>query len=45
MRSAFAVALLSLADMQVFHADRGGEFDNAAIDDLLDAFEIEMPLS
>ena len=30
-----------LSDIQVFHTDRGGEFDNAKIDGTLEAFGIE----
>ena len=30
-----------MTDIQVFHTDRGSEFDNAAIDEPLGAFEID----
>ena len=36
---------LPLTDIQAFHADGGGEFDDIAIDDLLRAFGIERSLS
>lgn len=45
VKSAFATIPFPLTDIQVFHTDRGSEFDNAAIDDLLDAFGIERSLS
>ena len=40
-RSAFAALGFSLDDMEVFHADRGPELNNAAIDELLDVFGIK----
>lgn len=40
-RSAFAALGFPLDDMEVFHADRGPEFNNAAIDELLDVLEIK----
>ena len=45
VRSAFAALGFSLDDMEVFHADRGPELNNAAIDELLDVFEIKSSLS
>lgn len=45
VKSAFATVAFPLTDIQVFHTDRGGEFDNIAIDDLLGAFGIERSLS
>lgn len=45
VRSAFAALSFSLDDMEVFHTDRGSEPDNAAIDELLDVFEIKRSLS
>ena len=42
---AFATLDFPLTDVQVFHADRGGEFDNTRIDELLDVFGIERSLS
>lgn len=45
VKSAFAAVPLPLTDIQIFHTDRGSESCNAAIDDLLDAFEIEGSLS
>lgn len=38
VKSAFATLDFSLGDIEVFHADRGSEFDSMAIDKLLDAF-------
>lgn len=45
VKSAFATVPFPLTGIQVSHADRGGEFDNAAIEDPLDAFGIERSLS
>ena len=42
---AFATLDFPLTDVQVFHTDRGGEFDNTRIDDLLDVFDIKRSLS
>ena len=42
---AFATFDFPLADVQVFHTDRGGEFDNTRIDELLDVFGIKRSLS
>ena len=38
---AFATLGFPLTDVQVFHTDRGGEFDNTRIDELLDVFDIK----
>ena len=35
----------SLFGIQMFHTDRGGEFDNALIEELLDSFQISRSLS
>ena len=35
----------SLKDIKVFHSDRGREYDNIKIDNILEAFEIERSLS
>ena len=40
-RAAFATVEFPLSDIQVFHTDRGSEFDNAKIDGMLEAFGIE----
>ena len=42
---AFATLDFPLTDVQVFHTDRGGEFDNTGIDEPLDAFGIKRSLS
>ena len=42
---AFATLDFPLTDVQVFHTDRGGEFDNTRIDELLDVFDIKRSLS
>ena len=43
--SAFATLGFPLTDVQVFHTDRGGEFDNTRIDEPLDVFGIKRSLS
>ena len=43
--SAFATFDFPLTDVQVFHTDRGGEFDNTRIDEPLDVFGIKRSLS
>ena len=45
VKSAFATLDFPLDDIEVFHTDRGSEFDNAAIDGLLETFGIERSLS
>ena len=45
MLAAFATLDFPLTDVQVFHTDRGGEFDNTRIDELLDVFDIKRSLS
>ena len=42
---AFAALDFPPADVQVFHTDRGGEFDNTRIDEPLDVFDIKRSLS
>lgn len=42
---AFATLDFPLMDVQVFHTDRGSEFDNTRIDELLDVFGIKRSLS
>ena len=42
---AFATLDFPLTDVQVFHTDRGSEFDNTRIDELLDVFGIRRSLS
>ena len=42
---AFATFDFPLTDVQVFHTDRGGEFDNTRIDEPLDVFDIKRSLS
>ena len=43
--AAFATVAFPLFDIDVFHTDRGSEFDNAAIDEMLEVFGIERSLS
>lgn len=43
--AAFATLDFPLTDVEVFHTDRGSEFDNAKIDGLLDVFGIRRSLS
>jgi transposase InsO family protein len=45
VKAAFASMDASLFDVDVFHTDRGGEFDNMTIDGLLDFFGIKRSLS
>lgn len=40
VRAAFAKVPINLNRIQMFHTDRGSEFDNQLIDDILDVFEI-----
>ena len=42
---AFATLDFPPADVQVFHTDRGGGFDDTGIDELLDVFDIKRSLS
>ena len=42
---AFATLDFPLTDVQVFHTDRGGGFDDTRIDELLDVFDIKRSLS
>lgn len=43
--SAFATLDFPISDIEVLHAGRGSEFDDARIDCLLDAFDVRQPLS
>ena len=45
VKSAFATLSFPISDIEVFHTDRGGEFDSAEIDLVLEAFGIEGSLS
>ena len=45
VKSAFATLSFPISDIEVFHTDRGSEFDNAEIDPMLEAFGIERSLS
>jgi len=45
VRSAFAKVRVNLRTIQIFHTDRGSEFDNQLIDELLDTFDIKRSLS
>ena len=42
--AAFATLDFPLTDVQVFRTDRGSEFDNTRIDELLDVFDIKRSL-
>lgn len=44
-KAAFATPGFPLTDIDVFHTDRGSEFANSDIDDLLEAFDIRRSLS
>ena len=43
--SAFTSVKINLTQIQLFHTDRGGEFDNSLITDLLETFHIHRSLS
>ena len=43
--AAFAALDFPLTDVQVFHADRGGGFDDTGIDEPLDVFDVKGSLS
>ena len=45
VRTAFATIEKDLRSIQIFHTDRGSEFDNQLIDELLEAFGIGRSLS
>lgn len=45
VKAAFATVPFPLFDIEVFHTDRGSEFGNAQIDELLEVFGIERSLS
>lgn len=45
VRAAFATLEFPISDIEVLHTDRGSEFDNAKIDEMLDVFGIERSLS
>lgn len=45
VKSAFATLSLPISGIEVFHTDRGSEFDNTEIDLMLEAFGIERSLS
>ena len=45
MTRAYATLDFPLTDVQVFHTDRGSEFDNTRIDEPLDVFGIKRSLS
>jgi transposase InsO family protein len=45
VQAAFAKVKVNLAQIQMFHTDRGSEFDNALIDEILETFGINRSLS
>lgn len=45
VKAAFATLKFPLFDIDVFHTDRGSEFDNRAIDEMLEVFGIRRSLS
>lgn len=45
VKSSFATQNFPLTDIDVFHSDRGSEFDNQEIDVMLDVFDIKRSLS
>lgn len=45
VKSAFATLDFPISDIEVFHTDRGSEFDNGQIDEMLEVFGIKRSLS
>ena len=45
VREAFATVKSSLYDLKIFHTDRGSEFKNKEIDEMLNTFKIKRSLS
>jgi len=45
VKQAFSAISYPLVDVNIFHTDRGKEFDNKVIDELLEAFKISRSLS
>ena len=45
VKSAFATLRFPISDIEVFHTDRGSEFNNAAIDEMLGVFGVARSLS
>jgi putative transposase len=45
VHEAFASVKGNLFEIQIFHTDRGSEFDNMLMDELLDSFQIQRSLS
>lgn len=45
VRTAFAAVKTNLSNIRMFHSDRGSEYDNQLIDDLLEVFDINRSLS
>lgn len=45
VKAAFATPGFPISDIEASRTDRGGEFDNAEIDLMLEAFGVEQPLS
>lgn len=45
VKSVFATLDFPISDIEVFHTDRGSEFDNAQIDEMLEVFEVRRSLS
>lgn len=45
VKKAFSTVQINLSQIKIFHTDRGNEFKNQIIDEILDVFEIERSLS
>ena len=45
VKKAFSTVTTNLSQIKIFHTDRGNEFKNQAIDEILEAFHIERSLS
>lgn len=45
VKKAFSTVQTNLSQIKIFHTDRGNEFKNKIIDEILEVFEIERSLS
>lgn len=45
VKKAFSIVQTNLSQIKIFHTDRGNEFKNKIIDEILEVFEIERSLS
>lgn len=45
LKKAFSTVKIDFSQIKIFHTDRGNKFKNQAIDEILEAFQIEHSLS